>query len=106
MLQGYLQSNCVYVVLWEGVVTNVQIDIFNCLCSGYRDTTDRKSLLGRSGLVRYFMIWDGGWLGNDSQAFQSFNFVVEGDYIFMLNRLVFKICYFVHVNSSVNFADS
>lgn len=79
MLQGYLQSNCVYVVLWEGVVTNVQIDIFNCLCSGYRDTTDRKSLLGRSGLVKYFMIWDGGWLGNDSQAFQSFNFVVEGD---------------------------
>jgi len=73
MLQGYRQSNCcVYVVLWEDVVTNLQMDIFNCYCCGYRATTDRKSLLGISGLVKIF-------------------YVAYYMVIFILNRLVFKI---------------
>ena len=82
--------------------------IYSIVFCGYRDTTVRKSLLGRIGLVKYFMILGGGGgerLGNDSQAFQSFNFLVEGN-CGMFYRNLFKICYFVHVNSSVNFADS
>lgn len=100
-------------VFWEDVVSNLQVDIFNCFCYGYRATSNRKSLSGKSGFKNYFMIilWGWGREGNDIQAPQSFNFAVKGDCGILYGNLHFKQIsvqdlLFLHVNSSVNSAES
>ena len=58
-------------VLWEDVVTNLQMDIFNNHCCGYRATTDRKSLRGISGLVKIFYYMGRGGGGVKVREWQS-----------------------------------